>query len=294
MGSIGRRDLIAAASLGAVAFAAPDVFAAGDARSAAARVIPVDDPGFALRAWARLNGDPGGRVTWTCQGGMVYGFLPQGDDVKLADFARRLYQYRAVVARRMAFRPDGTLLVRQRMWNWYGDSESGEFHDEMLNPYTGRTVKSPPRTSPAFETVMSSAPPPPDTRGPYPAESSLTGRPMRLDYAAMGPHVWVRREQFNRFRPGDTTWYKLEGDMVTHVASLDALLDGGRGHITNTTSHNLVAEWQTWMQMHGSPGHILFLGHGAHVFRPDDLPASAQATIERLWPGTLAEPAKWA
>lgn len=110
------------------------------------------------------------------QGGLVCGFLPQGDDVKLADFARRLYQYRYCVARRMSFRCDGTLVVRPRMWNYYANAESGDFHEETLNPYTGKVAKRPSRTSPPIETTMSPAPPQAETKGPCPPESSLTGR----------------------------------------------------------------------------------------------------------------------
>jgi hypothetical protein len=65
------------------------------------------------------------------------------------------------------------------------------------------------------------------------------------------------------------------------------------GHIPNTTSHNLVAEWQTWMKMHGAPGHILFVGNGAHAYRPTDLPETFQAAVAREFPGTLAEPLRW-
>ena len=148
----------------------------------------------------------------------------------------------------------------------------GEFHREFVNPYTGRVVQCPPRMSPVGETVMTRGGPPAGAPSPFPAELSITGRPMRLDYAVLGDHVWARREQFSRFRPPDTTWFKLEADMVTHAARLDELLSRGLDHVPNTLSHNLVAEWQTWMNMHGSPGHILFVGQGAHVFRAADLP----------------------
>ena len=183
---------------------------------------------------------------------------------------------------------DGALRTRLRAWSWYADAESGEFHREFLNPYTDRIVQCPPRMSAVGETVMTREGPRAGAPSPFPAELSVTGRPMRLDYAVLGNHVWARREQFSRFRPPDTTWFKLEADMVTHAARLDELLSRGLDHVPNTISHNLVAEWQTWMNMHGSPGHILFLGQGAHVFRAGDLPEAVQATIEAEFPGSLA------
>jgi len=208
--------------------------------------------------------------------------------VTLAQFARRLYQYRAVTVRQMRFDADGALHMRLRAWSWYADAASGEFHREFVNPYTDRVVQCPPRMSPVGETVMTRDGPPAGRPTPFPAELSTTGRPMRLDYAVLGNHVWARREQFSRFRPPDTTWFKLEADMVTHAARLDELLARGLDHVPNTISHNLVAEWQTWMDMHGSPGHILFVGQGAHVVRAGDLPGDVQATIQKEFPGSLA------
>ena len=82
--------------------------------------------------------------------------------------------------------------------------------------------------------------------------------------------------------------------MVTHAARLAELLAPDLEHVSNTLSHNLVAEWQTWMEMHGAPGHILFLGQGSHVFRADDLPDEIQATLEQAFPGTLAAGLGWA
>ncbi|MCU0761142.1 MAG: DUF1838 domain-containing protein [Steroidobacteraceae bacterium] len=287
-GTVDRRGLLAAAIAGGAGFGGSAFPADAAARAEAVRRLPVDDPGFALRAWARLNGDPAGRTTWSVHGGMVYGFLPQGDDVTLAAFARRLYQYRACVVRRMRFERDGALRLRTRAWTWYADADTGALHREFVNPYTGRRVHCPPRMSPVGEQVMTREGPPPGAPRPFPAESSLDGRPMRLDYAVMGPHVWARREQFSRFRPPDATWFKLEADMVTHAARLDELLAPGLDHVANTMAHNLVAEWQTWMEMHGTPGHILFVGQGTTVFRPADLPAPVQAAIEAEFPGTLA------
>jgi hypothetical protein len=290
MTTVNRRTLLLAPGFGAGAALWGGAAFPRDraARATAARSLPVDDPEFALRAWARLNGDPAGRAVWSTHGGMVYGFLPQADDVTLAQFARRLYQYRAVAVRQMRFDADGALRMRLRAWSWYADADSGEFHREFLNPYTNRVVQCPPRMSPVGETVMTRNGPPAGAPAPFPAELSTTGRPMRLDYAVLGNHVWARREQFSRFRPPDTTWFKLEADMVTHAARLDELLAPGLDHLSNTISHNLVAEWQTWMNMHGSPGHILFVGQGAHVFRADDLPGDVQATVEKEFPGSLA------
>jgi hypothetical protein len=50
---------------------------------------------------------------------------------------------------------------------------------------------------------------------------------------------------------------------------------------------NLVAEWQTWTSMHGSPGHILFKGEGAGIASI----AEAAPTIAPRWLQIF--PASW-
>jgi hypothetical protein len=224
---------------------------------------------------------------------MVYGFLPQGDDVTLVDFARRLYGYRSGSARLSRLAGDGTVHVRSRSWFFYTDAESGEYLEELTNPYTGERVHCPPRATPIVDTVLTRNGPRASPAAAFSAESSEDDRPFRLDYSVMGEHVWCRHNQYSRFHPGDTTWYKLEADIITCVARLDEVLDGKLTHIENTTSHNLVAEWQTWMNMHGTPGHILFVGNGGNAFQPDGLPPEFRDHIAARFPGTLAEPLRW-
>jgi hypothetical protein len=227
------------------------------------------------------------------QGGMVYGFLPQADDVTLEQFGRRLYGYRSCTVRRATPHADGTITIRSRSWFFYTDAESGQYIRTLVNPYTGKTVECPPRITPVSEQLHSVTGPRID-RPPFPYESSEHGRPLRLDISTMGGHVWVRRSGFSRFKPSDATWWKLEADMLTHTASLADVNDQRLDHILNTTSHNLVAEWQTWMNMHGHPGHILFVGNGAFTHHPDGLPPAFRAAVDDAFPGSLGDALSWA
>lgn len=259
---------------------------------AAAADLPVDDPAFAFRTWARLNSDLSGRLLYMFQGGMVYGFRPQSDDVTLAQFGRRLYGYRSCTVRKASTKPDGSVAIRSRSWFFYTDAESDRYIQTLVNPYTNKVVECPPRMTPITEQVHTVSGPRIDN-APFPFESSESGRPMHLDYSVMGQHVWIRRNGFTRFKPTDTTWWKLEGDMLTHTAALSDVLDSALTHIPNTTSHNLVAEWQTWMNMHGDPGHILFVGNGAFTHAPHGLPEHFRTAVGERFPGSLEEPVKW-
>lgn len=288
MTSMDRREWLVVAGAGLVSGAA------SSATLGKARTAPLDtqDPARAFRLWARLNTDLGGRVLYLCQQGMVYGFRPQSDVVPLADFARRLYGYRSGIARRAEPLPDGSIRIRSRSWFLYTDAESGAFIRTLRNPYTGREVDCAPRMGPVMEQVHSAGGRAPDA-APFPLEASDMGQPLRLDVTAMGEHVWLRRNVFSRFKPPDTTWWKLEADMLTHCARRTDVLDESLDHVPNTTSHNLVAEWQTWMMMHGEPGHILFVGDGAFTHDPRELPGDFRAAVEANFPGTLEEPLQW-
>jgi hypothetical protein len=43
------------------------------------------------------------------------------------------------------------------------------------------------------------------------------------------------------------------------------------------------------MNMHGSPGHILFVGQGSQVDDPRRLPADFRAAVDAEFPGTLEQ-----
>ncbi len=285
MSTLDRRQLVTMAGVAA---------AMGVTRAATARaeqpdaLLPFDDPDFALRTWVRLIADLRGGTHYNVQSGMVFGFRPQSDDVTLADFARRLYGYRSCTARHASVGSDGAVTIRSRSWTYYTEVESGALIRALVNPYTGQTVQCPPRASPVSEQVLTrdGARPGPT---PFPVESSDAGKPLRFEHSVMGGQVWIRRASFARFKPPDTTWWKLEADLLTYTASVADVRSVSTAHIPHTTSHNLVAEWQTWMNMHGSPGHILFVGNGTSTPRLEGLPAALRRDLDAEFPGTLAE-----
>jgi Protein of unknown function (DUF1838) len=153
-------------------------------------------------------------------------------------------------------------------------------------------VQCPPRMGPVVTQVWD----PQGLRGaqaPPAAEQTNLGVPYQFDHAVIGNNIWLRQNVFSRFKPPDTSWYKLESDILSYTAKLTDVENRRLGHIPNTIAHNLVAEWQTWMKMHGSPGHILFAGNGTHVYRPEDLPANLQQAVAQEFPDSLTEPMRW-
>lgn len=95
-----------------------------------------------------------------------------------------------------------------------------------------------------------------------------------------------------RAQPASLPPVELRDNLHTW-ARLTPQLDGRLTHVPNECQHNLVAEWQTWMKMHGSPGHILFVGHGTHFHDPERVPTLLQGLIDSKFPSTLEATRKW-
>jgi hypothetical protein len=231
-----------------------------------------------VETWLRLVADPTGRTTFAVEQGMVWGFRPQADDLTIDAFAKRLYGYWSLVARKMARTDDGVSLTT-RGWTFYLHPETGAIVEVVLNPYTGETVQCPPLSGPAFTAHYGTA---------GPATSPLDLRERRI-----GDHAFIDISRISRFKPKDTTWFKLEADLVSYACRSADLDRPGGGLISSTWSHNVVAEWQTWMRMHGTPGHILFKGDGVLMPSMSAAPPALIAAVEARFPGTLAEAEAW-
>jgi hypothetical protein len=272
------------------------LLAAGVAVDAAAAASPAAPPAARtprddLMLWARLTADLAGTTTYSLTAGTVWGFKPQADDLPLADFARRLYGYHNLVARKARVTPDGDVAIRQKGWIFYQHPDTGAFVRELANPYTGKIDPALPMSGPATETIYTPAGP--KIAGvPYPVEMAKTERPFDLRVRVVGDHAFVTETMFTRLQPGGISWWKLEGQLISHACRAADLGNAARTHIPNTWSHNLVAEWQTWMGMHGTPGHILFKGEGCAV-DPHALPSDLAAALETEFPGQLAAVAAW-
>jgi hypothetical protein len=280
-----RRDLIQlTASLAAAGMAGP----AGAAPETGGEQRP-RDAAQAHLVWAKLNGDLSGRTIYYVTQGIVWGFKPQADDLSLADFAKRFYGYIGCSARKMHLGKDGAITVRSKSWNFYREPRSLAIVDQLHNPYTGATNACPPMSGPASEQVLGA----PREPGRYPVEFAPEERPYDMRIERIGPQAWVTTSGFTRLRPGDIDWWKLEGELDNYQCLGRDLDNPHLTHIPNTRSQNLVAEWQTWTKMHGTPGHILFKGDGAPLADPREIPTELVAAIDKYFPGGFMEVLHW-
>jgi hypothetical protein len=268
-----RRTLLRAiAGLGAGAIAAPRVAGTG---APADRPAAGAGPREARLLWARLVGDLTGKPVFFFTQGSVWGFKPQADDLTTAEFAKRLYGYSGVAARRIVPAGDGWTL-HAAYWAFYRDPVTDAITDRIPNPYTGRIDTAKP---------LSGAPAPrPLDLTPAPGTATRVRR--------LGASAIVETSTISRFRSPDISWHKLEANLEDYVCRA-AALDAGAPHLPSHYSQSLVAEWQTWTGMHGTPGHILFKGNGEPLSRLDAVPQDQIAAIERFFPGTLARVQAW-
>jgi len=254
------------------------LFAAlADAPAFAAAPGAVDDK---TRTWLKLVSDLSDRATFAVERGDVWGFKPQADDLTTDAFAKRLYGYWGLLARQATTTPDGSISLKTKGWTFYTHPDTGEIVTEVLDPYTGEKVQCPPLSGPAFTAT-------------YGAPGAAPAATLDLRQRRLGEHAWVEIDRISRFKPRDTTWSKLEADLVSYACRAADLDDPNKTFIPSIWSHNVVAEWQTWMKMHGTPGHILFKGDGAFIPGLDAAPTPLKAAIEAHFPSTFDAVKAW-
>ena len=247
--------------------------ALADAPALAAGPSGLDDK---TRTWLKLVSDLSGHATFAVERGDVWGFKPQADDLTTDAFAKRLYGYWGLLVRQATMAKDGSIALKTKGWTFYTHAETGEIITEVLNPYKGETVQCPPLSGPTFTAT-------------YGVPGAAPAPALDLRQRRLGDHAWIEIDRISRFKPKDTTWFKLEADLVSYACRAADLDDPNRRFIPSIWSHNVVAEWQTWMKMHGAPGHILFKGDGAFIPSLDAAPAPLKTAIDAHFPGTLAE-----
>jgi hypothetical protein len=239
--------------------------------------------------WAKLHGDLSGRTVYYFTQGTVWGFKPQADDLTVDDFAKRVYGYSGVAARKIFVRENGAIVMRQKSWAFYRNPVTDEITDQIPNPYTGVVDIAAPMSPKTSERVLNST----QDGAPEPMRAAANATPYNLRIRRLGARAWVSTSTISRFQPGGISWWKLENALHDYACATADLDSSAITHIPNTMSQNVVAEWQTWTKMHGTPGHILFKGNGAPLFRIDEVPGDTLVAIERFFPGTLADVRAW-
>ena len=250
-----------------------------------------NSPKDGLLLWAKLNVDLSGKTVFSFTSGTVWGFKPQADDLSLAEFAKRAYGYQNLTVRKAHLTADTSVVMRQRSFTFYLDPDTYLPVTELKNVFTGRIDKAVYPNMPTLEIVYKPEGPK-ALIGKYPLPSGQGERPYDLRVRVLGNCAFIDDVSFQRFQSGGISWHKLEGNLWSYACKASDIADQALKHIPSTWSQNLVAEWQTWTGMHGTPGHILFKGQGTHI-SPDQVPQEFKGILDQQFPGAFDEIQRW-
>jgi hypothetical protein len=105
-------------------------------------------------------------------------------------------------------------------------------------------------------------------------ESTIYGRPPRLDYKFFAGQAFVSRDAFTRWQPRGLPNKRIEMTLDVWQCKAADLFDTSRSHIPSHTTWTSQTEFQTWLNMPAEfSGHQLWRSDGTRVDRIADLPA---------------------
>ncbi|WP_448586969.1 DUF1838 family protein [Thermaurantiacus sp.] len=250
--------------------------------------LPLDDPAFHLLTLAKLQGDLSGRPVYGYSRGKVFGLTP-GEGLALADYGRRLYDYEGGSVSRSRRLADGNIETVSRSFLFYTDPETGAYLTQWRNPVTGRLVPVPPFRGGISGSVLT--PLGPKVSANFTMESTVFGRPPRLEFVVMGDQCVVSRVAFTRWTPKGATKARTEYTQDDWVVATADLLDPTLTHLPAASAWTSQTEWQTWLDMPpGTPGAQLWRANGIKTHRLEDLPAGFLEQVARTHPGILTDP----
>lgn len=268
--------------------AAPAAAAAPARRGRTPPALPLGDPKFHMMTLARLQGDLSGRPLYGYSRGRVFGLTP-GAGLPIADYGRILYDYEGASVSRTRLLPNGDVETVSRSFLFYTDPETGAYLSEWRNPVTGRLVPVPPFRGGISGSTLT--PNGPKVSANFTMESTVFGRPPKLDFLTLGDTTIVSRTAFTRWTPRGARQARTEFTQDDWVVRTADLLDGRLTTIPAANAWTSQTEWQTWLDMPpGTPGAQLWRSNGMKTPRLDDLPRAFLAEVARRHPGILTDP----
>jgi hypothetical protein len=259
-------------------------------RTGDTRAIPILDPGFNVKTFGRLTGDLSGRPVYSVSAGSVFGLIP-GNDPPLDEYGRLLFTVEGVSVRRCRLRADGSLEERSRGWMLYRSADTGAYIDAFVNPYTGEKLTVPALRSGIQGSVITANGP--VVSANFNMESTVFNRPMLLRWRFAGPTAFISRHAFTRWKESSTGIQKTEMTLDNWTCRIADLLDESQTSLPSTTSWTSQTEWQSWLNMRGHPGTMLWHLNASRFKSISDLPPDLVRQCEQVLPGKLTEPLEW-
>ena len=281
--AIGRRDTLALLAAGSAATMLPMPARAAMGGAAA---LPVDDPLWTARAYARLEGDVAGAKVWECVDGYIVGVTPN-------DLPRVLTGFSQVKCSRMTDNRDGSFTHRYGGVYMFTDLETGALLDAWRNPYNGRETRPFHYRSGPSETLIT------PTGLKSLANRAAPGAPLKLSWFRLGDDVWARSNSATWFpsflmpdhwpleSPGTRM---ISGFLLSWKTSARALLDPTVTSLPSELYTSAQSNWLPWMLMGTSPGLAMYHVVGRKLARFADIPERTRQMAEKLHPSYLEDP----
>jgi hypothetical protein len=153
---------------------------------------------------------------------------------------------------------------------FYRDAQTGEYFDSYRNPLNGRTLSVRPNV------LRSGKPSTFSTQG-----LALGGgepAPWLVESHQSGDDVWLVTSRALRNAP--QPWLEAQ----TMMGKASQIVDPKNSCPPAMFSSSYLAPWLAWMEMGGTPGHLLWHSSGRKLAAIDEIPAGYMQRARRLQP----------
>lgn len=276
--------------------------------NAAARKIPgagingpyldLETPFGNLEGYARLRTNVDMKSThYGWYDGLVMGVAPDGPLLNICG-ARGL-----MCSRLLPLEGEHGYRRVQREVIFYYDLDTGEVLDEMVNPFTGETVRVVHVANDPFNRIIRETAISRPTFGGLNVEAAKpVEKPILYKWTAKGDRLTMERHIHLYYRNAlnPDKWLRESSGPMNRASEFfqyNVSLDDMQNEALTTVDYvghwGRVTPWLPWMLMGQAPGHCLYQCQTASTQRLDDVPSDIVKYTRERYPKFLEAPTKW-
>jgi len=240
--------------------------------------LDLQDPRNAFNAYVKLLGSLKNATVYTSFQGTLSGVLPD-------QAPQAICRYQGLARSDWKTNPDGSFTKRSFDIGFFGDLETGEVVEEIVNPLSGETVQP-------FHFKY----------GGGPAQNIDMDVLSDIRWNEIGENIWLSEagggafphpmdmRKWPRESSGKELYYRSETDYVTNRSQLS---DNRVFSADQTLFWSSLLSWEPWLLMGQTPGFTMWRGVGVKLKRSNQIPKSMQSFIANVQPNYLDEPPPW-
>jgi len=248
------------------------------------------NPKDQLLIFEKLRGDLAGKQTFSYSEGRVFGIRPDQQE-ELNSFGKEVFRFTGCSIRIKRILNNGNVETKSRSWLLYQDPKTGEFINEMKNPYTGEVVEVPPFRGGVSGGIMT--PQGPEVKANFKMESTAIGSPLNLVFTELGDKMHVTRHAFTKWFESKSQTWRTEMTLDTYDFDKYLLFDRTLNHIPSDYHWTSQTSWLSLLKMAGTPGHMIWTTNGKMFYQKGMLPKAFVKATEEKQPEIFSEPLTW-